>query len=208
MTDVKLPTNPRFVNIIGRKFNRLTVIAYVGKRGHNQQWLCLCDCGNERMVLRSNLQSSQVKSCGCLNKEINDTLHITHGKTKSPEWNSWTNMKTRCLNPSRHNFDRYGGRGIKVCERWLNSFENFYEDMGERPEGYSIERINNNGDYDPSNCRWATNTEQCNNKRTSVLLEYAGIIMTRKQLSDKIGIRYSVLRNKKYSAAFAIGKEK
>jgi len=129
------------------------------------KWKCLCACGNETIVRATNLHNGSTKSCGCLRKKTISKLKTTHGLTQSPTYRSWSSMRTRCGNPNYVNADSYSGRGIKICDRWLNSFENFLEDMGERPIGTSLDRINVDGNYEPSNCRWATKKEQANNRR-------------------------------------------
>lgn len=152
------------LDLVGHKYNRLTVVSPAAKQGKIYYWNCLCDCGKTTIVCTSNVRHGQVKSCGCLNKELHDARNITHGKTNTPEYIIWSAMKQRCLYEKGHKWVNYGGRGITICERWL-CFSNFYEDMGPRPSNkHSLDRINNDGNYEPSNCRWATNTEQCNNR--------------------------------------------
>lgn len=156
----------------GARFSRMLVIDRRGRQPNGVAvWLCRCDCGNEKEVTQSNLVSGNVRSCGCLAK---DTV-VTHGMTASPEYRAWAHMKERCSNPRVHNYNRYGGRGIKVCDRWLNSFENFIADMGPRPSsGHSLEREEVDGDYEPGNCRWATAREQAFNRRTNHVLTFRG----------------------------------
>lgn len=135
-------------------------------------WLCICKCGNKSVVGSHNLKSGKTKSCGCYKRErliASAKVKFTkHGHTvsdrHSPEYHSWQAMKTRCLNPNATSYGDYGGRGIKVCKRWMK-FENFYADMGDRPEGTTIHRIKGNGNYTPSNCVWATREEQNKHKR-------------------------------------------
>jgi len=166
------------IDLSGQKFNRLLVIEDTGKRRKNGTiiWLCKCDCGNFIKTSKDNLDRA-TKSCGCLQKEITgqrskgNSYCLKHGHWSggkaSRTWKSWNSMKHRCLNENAPNYKYYGGRGITICDRWLNKngFENFLEDMGERPEGTSIDRVDNEGNYQPSNCKWSTPKEQINNRR-------------------------------------------
>lgn len=148
----------------GLQFGRWTVVRPRLRRGPLGEvyWLCLCECGRKRYVKAASLQSGRSQSCGCLHREV----VATHGMTGTLTFKSWESVKQRCLNPNAPDYPRYGGRGIKVCMRWQNSFENFLADMGERPSrDHSLDRIDTDGDYDPSNCRWATRSEQQSNKR-------------------------------------------
>lgn len=146
-------------NLSGRKFGRLTVLRFAGfAKGSRALWECRCKCGTVKIVRGNNLQRS--KSCGCFNPG-----NTTHGMKRSREYQTWHAMKSRCLRASDPAFRNYGARGIKVCSRWKNSFENFLKDMGPRPEGLIIDRRNNNGHYTPSNCRWVTYAQSNRNKR-------------------------------------------
>jgi len=152
-------------NYIGQTFNRLTVISelidgYVD---------CICICGNKKRVRIGNLKSNQVKSCGCLLKECLINRNETHGLTGHPLHNLWFKIKERCFNPNCKSYHNYGGRGIKVCDRWM-VFENFYADMiNGYQKGLEIDRIDNNGDYEPSNCRWVSHRENTQNTRKTKL---------------------------------------
>lgn len=157
-------------DLTGKVFERLTVLSFVGMtKSRKSRWLCLCDCGNTKTVHGSNLKTGIAKSCGCLHKELASLVgkaNVKHAMNNTPTYKSWCALKRRCLGVNSKDYVRYGGRGIKVCEQWL-SFENFFKDMGERPVGKTIDRINVNGDYEPSNCKWSTSKEQSQNRRNS-----------------------------------------
>lgn len=166
-------------SLIGQRFERLIVIAVAAavRRPNGRtrtRWLCRCDCGRESTVTTTDLKSGNTRSCGCLHLEQRRAALRTHGQSKTALYSLWTQMKQRCLNPRDDKFPAYGGRGIKVCAEWLNSFEVFARDMGPRPYGMSIERMDNDGDYEPGNCRWATPREQSANKRNNIWVEWQG----------------------------------
>lgn len=168
----------------GQKFNRLTVISISGRTKDNSvTWLCKCDCGKEVIVVGQNLSNGNSKSCGCFHNEITSKINKTHGKTKTHIYKVWLGIKRRCTYPNDISYGNYGGRGIKICDRWL-TFELFYEDMHATfKKGLSIDRIDVNGNYELSNCKWATNTDQANNKRSNVFATVNGVTDTITNLS-------------------------
>lgn len=169
----------RLVDLTGKKFDRLEVINKAAttrtKSGRALvNWICLCECGNQVVVNGENLKKGRTKSCGCLAKEKSvfhgKTNKLKHGQNRktdmTPEYRAWRSMISRCENPKARGYENYGGRGIKVCKEWRESFERFFWDIGIRPsEKHSLDRINPNGDYEPVNCRWANKTEQSRNVR-------------------------------------------
>lgn len=162
---------PKAKDLTDGLFGRWRVIRRAGStRNHIVTWLCKCECGNEKVVRSDILNNGQSQSCGCLNSEISAKHNRKHGYSNisSPEYFAWCGMKARCNSPTNKDYHNYGGRGIKVCQRWLANFENFLIDMGLRPaDGLSLERMDVNGNYEPTNCVWATATEQIRNRRPS-----------------------------------------
>ncbi len=156
----------------GDKFNFLTAIEFKRKdKSHRQFWLFRCDCGKKKIIRIDCVKNEKVKSCGCLYKASNKNKNLKHGKTKTKTYMSWAMMRRRCLNKNAQQYKDYGGRGIKICGRWLNKngFQNFFDDMGEAPENKTLDRKNNNGNYKPKNCKWSTPKEQANNRRNNKL---------------------------------------
>jgi hypothetical protein len=148
------------IDLTGKRFGRLIVVAYAEHRN----WICNCICGARTIVAGSNLRRGQSKSCGCLARELSKSRATTHGMSKSREYRTWRAMRDRCLNPNSHAYEWYGGRGISICDDWL-SFVALLADMGSRPPGCSIDRINNDGNYEPGNCQWAPPSVQARNRR-------------------------------------------
>jgi hypothetical protein len=186
----------RAVNMAGRYYGRLYVLRRAGSgTSRRAMWMCLCDCGATSTARGDCLRRGEASSCGCFQREslARRKPGTTHGKSGSPEWFSWKNMRTRCENPGRPDWGRYGGRGIVVCDRWQD-FLNFLSDMGPRPTGTTLDRIDSNGDYEPGNCRWATDIEQQNNKRNNHRIEYAGRTQTITEWARETGLRSDTLR--------------
>ncbi len=156
----------KFIDMTKQKFGKLFVTGRAANGKRTQaRWNCVCDCGGKVTVYGYSLRDGHTKSCGCLSKETTIERSTTHGMCGTATYSTWNCMKTRCENPKTKNYKNYGGRGITVCGRW-DKFENFLEDMGEKPEGLSIERVDNNKGYFKENCKWATCTEQSRNRRT------------------------------------------
>lgn len=155
--------------------------------------ICKCECGTIKVFRNCHLSSGRSRSCGCLRKDKRPNFHYIHGHARtgkiSATWRCWSLMKSRCSNPKDNNFKRYGGRGISVCKRW-DRFENFLHDMGEKPNGKQIDRINNNGNYDPGNCRWATRKQQTRNTRRNIFMTFRGTTACLSELCEKFKMGY------------------
>lgn len=177
------------IDLTGKRFGKLLVLSFAGKNPRRQSlWTVRCDCGNDRTVLGYNLRSEHTRSCGCLRGGV-----VTHGMSKSPEYRIWRAMLNRCSNPKDKLFHRYGGRGITVCDRW-HTFANFISDMGIRPSSvHTIERLDNNGNYNPENCKWATRTTQCQNTSRNRLITFRNKTLCLSEWAKRTGIKQSTI---------------
>ena len=183
----------QLVNLLGDKFGRLTVVEKTNKRGSSGAvfWKCLCECGNTKNVSSSCLRTGQTKSCGCLFLDVSaekGKAKRIHGMTETSTYRSWGGMKQRCYNPNNKKYHNYGGRGITVCDEWFKSFKKFFEDMGQCPEGMSIDRIDVSKGYYKENCRWATQKQQQNNRRDNVIITIGEIPMTMSEYCETHGL--------------------
>ena len=182
----------------GTRFGRLVVLKRSSGKEH--RLLCECDCGSKKTIVAASLRHGQTRSCGCLQKERAIESRRIHGhcgsvRKASRTYTTWRGMMQRCTNPTHNRWERYGGRGITVCERWLK-FENFLADMGERPPGKTIDRYpDTNGNYEPGNCRWATAGEQSNNRRSNRTITVGGVTRTMAQWARALGMKYQTLGN-------------
>lgn len=176
------------------KFGRLLVVSENGRTKHSKVlWHCMCDCGNTTSVPSGSLVNGNSKSCGCLRIEA----ITSHGASYTPEYNILSQIKQRCNNSNAEWYSSYGGRGITICDRWNDSFENFIADMGYRPsDDLSIERINNDGNYEPGNCKWGTGTEQQNNRRNNVIVNYKGKNYTLTEICKELNVLYATVQTR------------
>lgn len=183
---------------IGRRFGRLIVIERAPNRPGNSCaiWRCLCECGNEKLKSSYDLKRNHAPSCGCWGRERTTASTKTHGKTETSEYERWASMKQRCNNPKHKMYSYYGGRGITVCESWNESFEAFLSDMGEAPPGMSLDRMDNDGNYEPGNCRWATATTQIRNRSNCHYLTARGETLLLSDWAAKVGVRKGTIANR------------
>lgn len=198
MTEEK-PTKrgPRFKDLSGQRIGRLTVLHVArtvqAKHGTRIIWLCRCDCGATIESQTGNLSGGHTKSCGCLNSDTTAARNWKHGLAYSGTYYSWQQAKRRCFNVNATQYPHYGGRGITMCDQWRADFSEFLADMGPRPEGHTLDRIDNDGNYEPANCRWATQREQAANQRKSILITKDGVTHCLAEWARIIGISQSSL---------------
>lgn len=206
MNDDRYSVKPGvFHDKTGLTYGRLTVLYY-----ERSKWVCKCECGNTTSVAPYSLNKGLTTSCGCLQKETLASIRTTHGMTNSKEYRAWRAMLNRCNRPENDNYGSYGGRGIAVCERWVNSFENFYSDMGPAPsDNHTVDRLDGEGNYEPGNCRWATMVTQNNNRSSNRMVDYNGTRISVAELARQSDIPYNTVRNRiaaGLTAEEAIGK--
>ncbi len=178
-------------DLTGRRFERLFVIKFSHRDKTGQSvWECICDCGKKTIAVTTILKRGKKRSCGCLTLEA-----VTkHGESFTPTNNIYRNMLQRCYNLNATNYPRYGGRGVTVCDRWRESYSNFREDMGERPEGLSLERKDNDKGYSPDNCRWATAKEQARNTRRTRFITFRGETRALTEWAERLNLNDKKLR--------------
>lgn len=191
------------LNLLGQRFTKLVVIEKLNEKSNDGKYLhlCLCDCGNKTKVTGSGLKSGNTKSCGCYQKERVSQYETTHGESVkgsvTAEYRIWQGMKNRCYNLKSKDYKYYGKRGIKICESWLNSYETFLKDMGRRTtQNHTIDRIDPNKDYSPENCRWIPNEEQVNTRRSTILYEYNGQLLTLNKIAEQLNVSKGWFRKK------------
>lgn len=191
-------------DLTGMVFGKLTVLRIGEKHGVNYHWICQCACGSEASIRGSALRHGEALSCGCLRKERAIKANTTHGKSKDGAYSSWQSMMHRCYDKSHDQYHRYGGNGVIVCDRW-HDFSSFFEDMGSRPYGKTIDRKNSEGNYEPNNCRWATKKEQANNRTNNKPISFNGREMNVRDWGDLLGIPWQTIYSR-LRAGWPVGR--
>jgi len=176
----------------GQRFGMLVAVEDAGRSNDGHKlWLCRCDCGGSTVKSTNNLRAKRIASCGCHGEKVQKEKPITHGKRYTPTYLSWQAAKARCHNPDSKDYPRYGAKGIAMCAEWRDSFEAFYSDMGDRPPGTSLDRYpDQSGNYEPTNCRWATVIEQARNRANHIEIEWDGQITALVDVAARLGITY------------------
>jgi hypothetical protein len=199
---------PQRIDITGNRYGMLVVEKFAYSKNRKSYWKVKCDCGNEKIVYGGSLKNGDTQSCGCLGKRHRIESIIRHGKTGTAIYRTWVNMKARCNIKSSSRYSCYGARGITVCEEWNNSFEAFYNYVSQLPhfneEGYTLDRINVNSNYEPDNIRWATKKDQMNNYRRNHLITYNGKTQTLGQWADELNINRGTLLSRLNNAHWSI----
>lgn len=184
-----------FKDLAGLRFGRWTVISRGPTKFTRIHWNCVCDCGTFKEVSGCHLARGKSTNCGCLRPERTRAIRLKHGKSDTVEHNIWMAMIHRCRNEDGTAWHNYGGRGISVCQRWLDNFESFLSDMGQRPSPqHSIDRIDVNGNYEPSNCRWATKKEQSRNQRKNIIVDMDGRPVSLAEACETTGVNYGAAK--------------
>lgn len=177
------------IDITGHRFGKLTAIKRSETISRKSYWDCLCDCGVVKSIYLGNLRQGITNSCGCLRIASISNVNRSHGMSNSRTYTIWMGMRARCRNKNAAHYHRYGGRGISVCERWANSFQNFLLDMGEAPDGYQLDRVDNDLGYSLDNCRWVTVQHNCMNTRQNRTINYAGEKLTVGEWNRRMGFK-------------------
>lgn len=190
----------KLIDLTGRKFGRLTVVSRSSNIGKKAAWFCKCDCGRETVTTSTHLVSGHTSSCGCYNKEVVSSMKKRHGMSRTNIYREWRSMISRCFNRNCTGYDGYGGRGITVFNQWKESFEAYYDYVSKLSHfgesGYSLNRIDNDGNYEPGNVEWADRLAQANNKRNNHLLTYNGQTRTIAEWSRERGMSYSSIMHR------------
>lgn len=206
---------PKLIDLSGKVFGRLTVLHQaphlVSPSGVRRvAWTVVCECGTVKDVATVYLVHGDTKSCGCLQPEVASICNTTHGYTTNrripKQYHAWAGMIARCYNPNHKGYKDYGARGIGVVDRWRNSYENFISDMGERPDGLTLERINNNAWYGPDNCVWADYFTQARNRRNTIMLTYNGETKPVATWAEELGIPYHTLKYRVFRYGWGVDK--
>ena len=184
----------KIVDLTGKKFGKLKVISRAANKSGRAAWNCVCECGINKIVVADKLKSGSTKTCGCGRRNRLASISTTHGMSDTKEYRAWRSMINRCYNDTQMSYHLYGGRGIKVCDSWRSSFENFIEHVGIAPSRqHSLDRIDPNGDYEPSNVRWATAKQQSNNRRSNRYVKTPSGDMTVSEIAAAFGVKYDVI---------------
>lgn len=193
-----IPKNAK--DISGIRFGRLVAILPTRNQNGKFAWLCRCDCGKPTVVVSGNLRNGNTTSCGCFHMEQLVLQHTTHGRSRQVTYRKWATIIQRCTNPKVQNYARYGGRGIGMCDEWQQSFESFHHHVSSLPHfgeaGFTLDRIDNNGHYEPGNVRWATVIEQNRNQRKSIIVTHNGRTQHLMDWANELGIGYGTLRSR------------